>query len=176
MLFSVMLITMSLCTYYTIGQYEMIMVTGKTASISTSLSASRIHPRKFLYPITNAFDDSNVHQSNHSNSRSSIISKQSWIEINTLSLLQVRGGSNQYQPFTNMNRIRVPPSTIPDSSSKTKSSSSFLNPTTTSTEVKEQIDAFLTRDSRNTFIGMYGVAWDVKYNNGRRRKNTILPF
>ena len=52
----------------------------------------------------------------------------------------------------------APPIVTPAPFSKTTTTTTSPTTTTTTvTEVKEQIDAFLTRDSRNTFIGTCNV-------------------
>jgi hypothetical protein len=151
----------NLCTS---GSYNnMIMVSGATTS---SLLNSRYRSLYPLYPTPKAEENSWKRRSAVKRVNPLWNSKK----IDT-TLLQVRGGggsstgstNQQFSAIPNMNRIRVVPSTIPDSTSKTKSSS-LLNPfssssttTASNVDVKEQIDAFLTRDSRNTFIGMYGI-------------------
>ena len=60
--------------------------------------------------------------------------------------------------------IRFAPPIVHSSS---KTAPPTTTTTSTATEVKEQIDAFLTRDSRNTFIGTYSN--DVMLNAKRWR-------
>lgn len=59
----------------------------------------------------------------------------------------LRGGGS-----SSTNRLRFAPPIV-QSSSKTAPPSTATSSSTV-TEVKDQIDSFLTRDSRNTFIGM----------------------
>ena len=67
---------------------------------------------------------------------------------------QLRGGGMLGTGGSSTSGIRFAPP-IRHAASKTAPPTSTPEAASTVTDVKEQIDAFLTRDSRNTFIGMY---------------------
>ena len=72
-----------------------------------------------------------------------------WQQQPPISFVSVRGGSTTSSSSGIGGGLRFAPSIL-QPTSKTAPPST----TSTITEVKEQLDVFLTRDSRNTFIGM----------------------